>query len=70
LLQGITEAQAMQVVEGLKVTTDKAAAVSQVKALYELFVKADCTMVEVNPLAEDSNGVLMAADAKIGFDDK
>eukprot|EP01083_Nonionella_stella_P131282 398737_1 len=26
-------------------------------------------MVEVNPLAEDSKGVLMAADAKIGFDD-
>jgi hypothetical protein len=25
--------------------------------------------VEVNPLAEDSQGVLMAADAKIGFDD-
>jgi len=23
----------------------------------------------VNPLAEDSKGVLMAADAKIGFDD-
>jgi len=26
-------------------------------------------MVEVNPLAEDAHGVLMAADAKIGFDD-
>lgn len=26
-------------------------------------------MVEVNPLAEDADGNLIAADAKIGFDD-
>lgn len=68
-IDGLTEAQAMQVVEGLKVTTDKAAAAAQVQALYKLFVEKDCTMVEVNPLAEDSKGVLLAADAKIGFDD-
>mmetsp|Transcript_55976 Transcript_55976/g.112174 ORF Transcript_55976/g.112174 Transcript_55976/m.112174 type:complete len:425 (-) Transcript_55976:208-1482(-) len=68
-VEGITDAQAMTVVEGLQVTTDKAKAVEQVKRLYELFVAKDCTMVEVNPLAEDSKGVLMAADAKIGFDD-
>ena len=121
-IEGITEAQAIQVVEGLKVTTDKGEAVKQVTALYDLFCKADCTMVEVNPLgkhiealcmywqgptlfsyvpplsnflltsllpfaepmrgilvsihvhvpsilAEDSKGTLMAADAKIGFDD-
>jgi len=68
-IEGITDAQAMTVVEGLQVTTDKAKAVEQVKRLYELFVAKDCTMVEVNPLAEDSKGVLMAADAKIGFDD-
>lgn len=68
-IHGITDAQAAQVVDGLKVTTNKEAAKNQIKALYRLFVEKDCTMVEVNPLAEDSNGVLMAADAKIGFDD-
>jgi succinyl-CoA synthetase beta subunit len=68
-IDGITEARAMTVVNGLKVTTNKAKAVEQVKRLYQLFVAKDCTMVEVNPLAEDSNGVLMAADAKLGFDD-
>jgi succinyl-CoA synthetase beta subunit len=26
-------------------------------------------MVEVNPIAEDPSGLLLAADAKIGFDD-
>jgi succinyl-CoA synthetase beta subunit len=35
----------------------------------QLFTDADCTMVEVNPLAEDDTGLLIAADAKIGFDD-
>jgi hypothetical protein len=35
----------------------------------QVFVKSDCTMLEVNPLAEDQNGHLLAADAKLNFDD-
>jgi len=65
---GMTDADALKIVQGLEVVNEPAAAV-QVKALYELFVQADCTMVEVNPLAEDDTGLLIAADAKIGFDD-
>ena len=41
----------------------------QIAALYKLFLEKDCTMVEVNPLAEDTDGNLVAADAKLGFDD-
>jgi succinyl-CoA synthetase beta subunit len=66
---GITEEQATEIVAGLEVSGDKAAAVEQVKGLYKLFVESDCTMVEVNPLAEDPEGNLIAADAKLGFDD-
>jgi len=55
--------------KGLAVTGDIAAAAAQIKALYKLFDESDCTMVEVNPLAEDEKGRLVAADAKIGFDD-
>jgi len=69
LEEGITEAQINTVVEGLTVSGDKALAGEQIKALYQLFVDKDCTMVEVNPLAEDVDGNLIAADAKIGFDD-
>ena len=69
IAEGITDAQAATVVDGLKVSGDKAAAAEQIKALYKLFVEADCTMVEVNPLAEDADGNLIAADAKVGFDD-
>lgn len=67
--EGITEEQASKIVDGLEVSGDKAAAVDQVKGLYQLFVESDCTMVEVNPLAEDPEGNLIAADAKLGFDD-
>jgi succinyl-CoA synthetase beta subunit len=66
---GITEEQATEIVAGLEVSGDKAAAVEQVKGLYKLFIESDCTMVEVNPLAEDPEGNLIAADAKLGFDD-
>jgi len=69
ITEGITDAQALSVVEGLEVTGDKGAAATQIKALYNLFAESDCTMVEVNPLAEDADGNLIAADAKIGFDD-
>jgi succinyl-CoA synthetase beta subunit len=67
--EGITDAQAMQVVTGIQCSGDKAKAAEQIKALYNLFATSDCTMVEVNPLAEDPEGNLIAADAKVGFDD-
>ncbi len=41
----------MKMVEGLAVTGDKAAAAQQIKALYTLFDKCDCTMVEVGRTA-------------------
>jgi len=66
--QGVTDEQAKEMVDGLKVTTDKTAAMEQIKALYKVFAERDCTMVEVNPLAETAEG-LLAADAKLGFDD-
>lgn len=69
LQTGIQQADIDKIVTGLEVTGDKKAAGEQIQALYNLFVKSDCTMVEVNPLAEDAEGNLIAADAKIGFDD-
>lgn len=67
--KGITDEQALQMAKGLAVTGDLAAAAEQIKGLYKLFDACDCTMVEVNPLAEDDTGRLIAADAKLGFDD-
>jgi succinyl-CoA synthetase beta subunit len=37
--------------------------------LFNLFVKSDCTLVEINPLAETHDGRVLAIDAKLNFDD-
>eukprot|EP01026_Neomeris_dumetosa_P037211 TRINITY_DN30124_c0_g1_i13.p1 TRINITY_DN30124_c0_g1~~TRINITY_DN30124_c0_g1_i13.p1 ORF type:complete len:424 (-),score=73.10 TRINITY_DN30124_c0_g1_i13:207-1478(-) len=67
--EGITDAQAIEMVKGLQVKGDLTAAAEQIKGLFKLFIEKDCTMVEVNPLAETADGKLIAADAKLGFDD-
>ncbi len=39
------------------------------QALYTLYIKSDCSMVEINPLVETPDGRILALDAKFGFDD-
>jgi succinyl-CoA synthetase beta subunit len=39
------------------------------RKLVELFFRNDCSLAEINPLAVDEKGRLIAADAKINFDD-
>ncbi|MBI1909996.1 MAG: ADP-forming succinate--CoA ligase subunit beta [Deltaproteobacteria bacterium] len=43
--------------------------VSFVGSLYESYLKADCSLAEINPLAVTQEGDLLALDAKINFDD-
>jgi succinyl-CoA synthetase beta subunit len=38
-------------------------------SLYRIFRESDCSLVEINPLAVTSDGRVLAADAKIDFDD-
>uniref|UniRef100_A0A7S3BJI6 Succinate-CoA ligase subunit beta n=1 Tax=Prasinoderma singulare TaxID=676789 RepID=A0A7S3BJI6_9VIRI len=66
---GMSDEQAATIVEGLGVGSHLEDAKAQIKALYQLFNENDCTMVEVNPLAEGADGKLIAADAKLNFDD-
>ncbi|MBE2204292.1 MAG: ADP-forming succinate--CoA ligase subunit beta [Chthoniobacterales bacterium] len=37
--------------------------------LYKLFIRSDCSMVEVNPLVVTKGGEVLALDSKINFDD-
>ena len=37
--------------------------------LYKLFMDKDCSLVEINPMAEDAHGKVICMDAKINFDD-
>lgn len=39
------------------------------RKIYKLFREKDCSLVEINPYAEVPDGSLVAADAKINFDD-
>jgi succinyl-CoA synthetase beta subunit len=38
-------------------------------SLYEMFVKEDCSLVEINPLIVTKSGDMMALDAKVNFDE-
>jgi succinyl-CoA synthetase beta subunit len=38
-------------------------------ALYKLFIECDCSMVEINPVVETTDGHVYALDAKFNFDD-
>lgn len=42
---------------------------TQIRALYNMFIGVDATLVEINPLAETREGDIFACDAKLNFDD-
>jgi len=44
-------------------------AAEQMQKLYELFIKTDATLVEINPFAETPDGNVLCVDAKLNFDD-
>jgi len=44
-------------------------AVTAMAGMYRLFIEKDCSLVEVNPLVVTEEGRLLAADAKVNFDD-
>ncbi|GAB2251876.1 hypothetical protein Droror1_Dr00004723 [Drosera rotundifolia] len=70
VFKGITDEDAAKVVDGLAPkVADAASAIEQVKKLYSLFRERDCTLLEINPIAETSDKQLVAADAKLNFDD-
>uniref|UniRef100_A0A0N5A5C5 Succinate--CoA ligase [ADP-forming] subunit beta, mitochondrial n=1 Tax=Parastrongyloides trichosuri TaxID=131310 RepID=A0A0N5A5C5_PARTI len=40
-----------------------------IKKLYNVFMKSDATLIEINPLAEDVNGKVVCMDCKFSIDD-
>jgi succinyl-CoA synthetase beta subunit len=57
LFSGLTESQAEKVAEKLGLGGDKKArTVDMLFRLYDLFVKKDALLIEVNPYAEDTEG--------------
>jgi succinyl-CoA synthetase beta subunit len=75
-LLGLTPFQARKIAYSLKVgegTPDPKATVAEfvklVLALGELFVKEDCSLLEVNPLIITKQGKVVALDAKLNLDE-
>jgi len=70
IMEGLTESQAEKVAEKLGLDGDrKARTIDMLFRLYDLFVKKDALLIEVNPYAEDTEGNYFCLDAKFRFDD-
>ncbi|KAF3843725.1 hypothetical protein F7725_002574, partial [Dissostichus mawsoni] len=69
IVEGIKMEQAVKVAQkmGFPPALVDDAAQSMMK-LYNLFIKYDASMLEINPMVEDSDGTVMCMDAKINFD--
>jgi len=69
IVKGLTREQALGLADKLGLTVKREEAADMFQKLYNVFIKHDATMIEINPLAEDSSGTLMCLDAKMRFDD-
>jgi succinyl-CoA synthetase beta subunit len=72
IMKGITDEQSTYLATSLGFTPGSAGhkeAKTVVEKLYKMFREHDCTLVEVNPLAETNDNRVVVCDAKINFDD-
>merc|ERR1712050_229780 len=70
IIDGLSSSQASDMAQ--KMGFEGAQAVSagkSIESLYKVFMECDCTMVEINPFAELTDGRVIVCDAKVGFDD-
>jgi succinyl-CoA synthetase beta subunit len=67
---GLATFQAMQLALGLKQDKDVTRKIADfITKLYNVFIKYDCSLAEINPLLITGDGEVLALDAKINFDD-
>jgi len=70
IVTGPTTEQTKRVVEKMGFSANKISeAQEEVNKMYQFFRKYDCTLLEVNPMAETNDGRVMSMDAKLNFDD-
>lgn len=67
---GLQRFQALAIAAEIGLTGDKAKAAAKIMlGLAKLFVEKDCSLAEINPLVETTDGEILAIDAKFNFDD-
>jgi len=71
LATGLTKETAVGVAKKLGFSSEKATneAADIFVNLYRIFKERDATQIEINPLAETTDGAVLCMDAKFGFDD-
>lgn len=70
IMEGISPAQAQEMAGKMGFEGEQAKkAAKSIESLYKVFIECDCTMVEINPFAELTDGRVIVCDAKVGFDD-
>jgi len=69
-LAGVDAAKAAEIVAAANFPADVADQVAEMLvALWDVFVKEDATLVEVNPLVKTPDGAVLALDGKVTLDD-
>jgi succinyl-CoA synthetase beta subunit len=67
---GFQPYQGRQIAYGLDVRPEQVRTVTAMMSdLYDVFASNDCSLVEINPLVVTTDGQVLAADAKLTFDD-
>merc|ERR1712151_530399 len=70
IIEGLSSSQAAEMAQKMGFEGAQApAAAKSIESLYKVFMECDCTMVEINPFAELTDGRVIVCDAKVGFDD-
>ncbi|UGQ14540.1 ADP-forming succinate--CoA ligase subunit beta [Yinghuangia sp. ASG 101] len=68
--EGVTEAKAREIVEAARFPAELHDQIVDVlKKLWDVFVKEDATLVEVNPLVKTPEGKIIALDGKVSLDE-
>jgi succinyl-CoA synthetase beta subunit len=67
---GLRDIHLRKIIYGLKLPAATGKELTKlVKSLYAMFLKLDCSLLEINPLVETAEGKLVVLDAKMNFDD-
>jgi succinyl-CoA synthetase beta subunit len=69
-IEGVTEAKAREIVEAAKFPAElHDQVVNVLQKLWDVFIKEDALLVEVNPLVKTGDGKVIALDGKVSLDE-
>lgn len=69
-IEGVTEAKAREIVAAAKFPAELTEQIVNVlQKLWDVFIKEDATLVEVNPLVKTGEGKVIALDGKVSLDE-